>query len=356
MSVKTIEKQGKEESAFENELRQQNFQMRFTVRQEKMIGKICGTGSYVPEKTVSNDDLAKIVDTSDEWIRERTGVARRHIAEQDTVVSMGAKAAEKALENAGISPEEVDLILVGTSTSNVIFPSAACSIQKEIGAVHAAGLDVSAACTGFLSVYQIGQAYIQSGMAKTVLLIGAECLSRLVNWKDRGTCILFGDGAGAAVLQADETASCLQTVLHSDGAKGWTLTCDSRHKEGDKDLSQDPSTYIQMDGREVFKFALTKVPEAVREVLEKAEISADYISWFLLHQANIRIIEGVAKRLRIGMERFPSNMEEYGNTSAASIPILLDEMNRSGKLERGQKLVMSGFGAGLTWGACVFEW
>ena len=145
-------------------------------------------------------------------------------------------------------------------------------------------------------------------------------------------------------------------MLHSDGAKGWTLTCDSRHKEGDKDLSQDPSTYIQMDGREVFKFALTKVPEAVREVLEKAEISADDISWFLLHQANIRIIEGVAKRLRIGMERFPSNMEEYGNTSAASIPILLDEMNRSGKLERGQKLVMSGFGAGLTWGACVFEW
>lgn len=321
-----------------------------------MIGRICGTGSYVPEKIVSNDDLAKIVDTSDEWISERTGVRRRHIAEQDTVVSMAAKAAGRALENAGISPEEVDLILLATSTSNVIFPSAACSVQKEIGAVNAGGLDVSAACTGFLSVYQMGQAYIQAGMARTVLLIGAECLSRLVNWEDRGTCILFGDGAGAAVLQADASASCLQTALHSDGAKGWTLTCDSRHKEGAKDLSKDLSTYIRMDGKEVFKFAVTKVPEAVREVLKKAELSVDDISWFLLHQANIRIIESVAKRLRLGMERFPSNMEEYGNTSAASIPILLDEMNRSGKLERGQKLVMSGFGAGLTWGACVFEW
>ena len=331
--------------------------MRFTARQEiEMIGRICGTGSYVPEKTVSNDDLARIVDTSDEWIRERTGVARRHVAEQDTVVSMGAEAARLALENAGISPEEVDLILMATSSSNVIFPSAACSVQKEIGAVHAGGLDVSAACTGFLSVFQIGLAYIQAGMARTVLLIGAECLSRLVNWEDRSTCILFGDGAGAAVLRADEEASCLQTVFHSDGTKGWTLTCDSRHKEGAKDLSKDPSTYIRMDGREVFKFALTRVPEAVREVLEKAELSTDDISWFLLHQANIRIIEGVAKRLRLGMERFPSDMEEYGNTSAASIPILLDEMNRSGKLERGQKIVMSGFGAGLTWGACVFEW
>lgn len=321
-----------------------------------MIGKICGTGSCVPEKTVSNDELARIVDTSDAWIRERTGIARRHIADGDTVVSMGAKAAERALENAGISPEEIDLILLGTSSSNVIFPSGACAIQREIGAVNAAGLDVSAACTGFVSVFQIGQAYIQTGMAKTVLLIGADCMSRLVDWKDRGTCILFGDGAGAAVLRAAESEETVCSVLHSDGEKGWTLTCDSRHRDGAKDLSGDASTYIRMDGGEVFKFALTRVPEAVREVLQKAGLTAEDVSWFLLHQANMRIIDGVARRLRLGMERFPMNMEEYGNTSAASIPILMDEMNRSGKLQKGQKIVISGFGAGLTWGASVFEW
>lgn len=321
-----------------------------------MIGKICGTGSYVPEKTVSNDQLALIVDTSDAWIRERTGIARRHIAEKDTVVSMGAKAAERALENAGISPEEIDLILLATSSSNVIFPSGACAIQHEIGAVNAAGLDVSAACTGFVSVFQIGQAYIQTGMARTVLLIGADSMSRLVDWKDRSTCILFGDGAGAAILRAEKSEERVCSVLHSDGAKGWTLTCDSRHRDGDRDLSADASTYIRMDGGEVFKFALTRVPEAVREVLQKAELTAEDISWFLLHQANMRIIDGVARRLRIGMERFPINMEEYGNTSAASIPILMDEMNRSGKLQKGQKIVISGFGAGLTWGASVFEW
>lgn len=330
--------------------------MCFAVRQVLMIGKICGTGSYIPEKTVSNDQLAQIVDTNDAWIRERTGIVRRHVAEEDTVVSMGAKAAERALENAGISPEEIDLILLGTSSSNVIFPAGACAIQQKIGAVNAAGLDVSAACTGFVAVFQIGQAYIQSGMARTILLIGADSMSRLVDWKDRSTCILFGDGAGAAVLRAEESQKKVCSVLHSDGGKGWTLTCDSRHRDGARDLSEDASTYIRMDGGEVFKFALTRVPEAVREVLKKAELSTEDVSWFLLHQANVRIIDGVARRLRLGMERFPSNMEEYGNTSAASIPILMDEMNRGGKLQRGQKIVISGFGAGLTWGASVFEW
>ena len=299
-----------------------------------MIGKICGTGSYVPEKTVSNDELSMFVDTSDEWIRERTGVARRHIAEEDTVVTMGAKAAKRALENAGISAEQIDLILLGTSSSNVIFPAGACAIQKEIGAVNAAGLDVSAACTGFVSIYQMGQAYIQAGMARHVLLIGADSMSRLVDWKDRSTCILFGDGAGAAVLRAEESESRISSVLRSDGEKGWTLTCDSRHREGAKELAQDPSTYIRMDGREIFRFALTKVPETVGEVLSKAGLKKEDISWFLLHQANQRIIEGVARRLGLSMDRFPCNMEEYGNTSAASIPILLDEMNRPETCDR----------------------
>lgn len=327
-----------------------------TSEAETMTGKICGTGSYIPENIMTNDELAGLVETDDAWIRERTGIQRRHIANGETVVSMGAKAAMRALENAGIMPEEVDLILLGTSSSSVIFPSAACSVQKEIGAVNAAALDVAAACTGFLAVYQTGQAWIQAEMARTVLLIGAECLSNLVNWEDRGTCILFGDGAGAAVLRADKETGLLASALHADGSKGWTLTCDSRHREGRKDLSEDPSTYIQMDGREVFKFALTKVPEVIQEVLQKAQLPIEEVSWFLLHQANLRIVEGVAKRLRQDMKKFPTNIAEYGNTSAASIPILLDEMNRAGKLEKGQKIVLSGFGAGLTWGASVLVW
>ena len=293
-------------------------------------GRIAGTGSYVPETIWKNEDLEKMVDTSDVWIRERTGIGARHIAGEETVAQMAVKAARRALENAGICSTELDLILVGTSSSESIFPNTAC-------------LDVSAACTGFLAVYELGQLYIRSGKAKNVLLIGADALSRLVDWSDRGTCILFGDGAGAVVLTAEEQETKACEKIHSDGEKGVSLTCEK-------------GTYLQMDGRAVFQFALSRVPEVIREVLKEAEVPVEEIDAFILHQANSRIIDGVAKRLKAPKEKFPRNIEAYGNTCAASIPILLDEWNRSGRAQKGQRIVLSGFGAGLIWGAAYLEW
>ena len=331
-------------------------------------GRIAGTGSYVPETIWNNEDLEKMVDTSDVWIRERTGIGSRHIAEEEeeTVAEMAAKAARRALEDAGICSTELDLILVGTSSAETIFPNTACLVQDEIGAFRAACLDVSAACTGFLAVYELGQMYIRSGKAENVLLIGADALSRLVDWSDRGTCILFGDGAGAVVLTAEERETRNCEKLHSDGEKGVALTCSTRypshpaekthHVEEKSEKKQEMSVYLQMDGRAVFQFALSRVPEAIREVLTEADVPVEEIDAFILHQANSRIIDGVARRLKVPKEKFPMNIERYGNTCAASIPILLDEWNRSGRAKRGQKIVLSGFGAGLIWGAAYLEW
>lgn len=307
-----------------------------------MIGKICATGCCVPSNYLDNNDLAKIVDTNDEWIRERTGIVRRHIAKDDTTVALAVRAAEKALESSDIQAEEIDLILVSTISSNVVLPCTACEVQKEIGAVNATCFDLNAACTGFLFAYNTAQAYIASGIYKTALIIGAECLSSITDWTDRGTCILFGDGAGAAILRAEEGTR-ISTVTHSDGERGEALTCETGAK-------------MQMDGQAVFKFAVKQVPQCVRELLEKNELSIEEIDYFILHQANRRIVESVAKRLKTGMEKFPMNLQEYGNTSSASIPILLDEMNRKGLLKKGQKIVMAGFGAGLSWGASLVEW
>lgn len=353
-----------------------------------MIGKICGTGSCVPGHILDNDDLSQMVDTSDAWIRERTGVARRHIIEGETTVTMAAEAARRALENGNVQPEEVDLLIVCTFTSEVLLPCAACEVQKELGAVHAACFDLNAACTGFLFAYNTAQAYITAGMCRTVLLIGSESLSNMVNWKDRGTCILFGDGAGAAVLRA-EPGELPAPVMHSDGASGGALTLMSRHRKGREkgehagsrpdacpaeqappgygaeglpiqshvdQASVHPEEFIRMDGREVFRFAVKKVPEAICELLDHSGMVAGQIDYFLLHQANRRIVESVAKRLDVEIEKFPMNLEEYGNTSSASIPILLDEMNRDGRLKPGQTIVLAGFGAGLSWGAAVLKW
>lgn len=320
-----------------------------------MIGRIYGTGSSVPKKIVSNDDLAKLVDTNDAWIRERTGVARRRIAEEETAVSMAADASRKALEQSGIAAEELDLILVSTISSELILPCTACEVQRLIGANNAFAMDLNAACAGFLFAYEAAQAYIAAGMARTVLVIGVETLSNLVNWKDRSTCILFGDGAGAAVLRAEE-GDRVVSVSHSDGRKGSALTCMSRHRKGVQNVEEDLESYMQMDGREVFKFAVKKVPEAILEVLEEAGTKVEEIDYFVLHQANKRIVEAVAKRLMTDISKFPMNMEEYGNTSSASIPILLDEMNQDGRLKKGQKVILAGFGAGLSWGAALMEW
>ena len=307
-----------------------------------MIGKICGTGAYVPPNVMDNNDLSKLVETSDEWIRERTGIVRRHIADGENTVSMAVKSAESALKNANISAEEIDFIIVSTISSNVILPCAACEVQKEIGAVNAVCFDLNAACSGFLFAYNTAQAYIASGIYRTGIVIGAECLSNLIDWKDRGTCILFGDGAGAVVVKAKEGTQ-PSIITHSDGEKGKALTCEQ-------------NDFIHMDGQEVFKFAVKQVPKCICELLEANGLKKEEIHYFILHQANRRIVEAVAKILKIEIEKFPMNLQEYGNTSSASIPILLDEMNQKGLLRKGMKIVIAGFGAGLSWGASLIEW
>lgn len=320
-----------------------------------MTGIICGTGSYAPSYIMDNNEIATMVETSDEWIRERTGVATRHIIKDETTVSMACEAAKRALDDGGVKGEEVDLIIVSTISSNVILPCTACEVQKELGAKNATCFDMSAACSGFVLAYNTALAYLSGGMYKTALIIGSESLSNLTNWKDRGTCILFGDGAGAAVMRAKEGRMYLP-VTHSDGMKGKALICLSRHTKVSPEHMTDPEYYMQMDGQAVFKFAVKKVPEAVNEVLEKNHIDKKEVAWYIMHQANRRIVEAVAKRLDEPIEKFPMNLQEYGNTSSASIGILLDEMKRDKRLKSGQKIVIAGFGAGLTWGASVMEW
>lgn len=305
-------------------------------------GKITGTGSYVPSNFMDNFDLSNIVDTNDAWIQERTGIIRRHISTDDTTISMASKAADQAIKNAGISPNDIDLILVATMSPQAVLPCTACEVQKGIQADQATCFDLNAACSGFLYAYNTAQAYIASEVYKTVLVIGTETLSNLVDWKDRGTCILFGDGAGAVVLSATEEGV-YSTVTHSDGQKKDALTCDL-------------GSVIKMNGQEIFKFAVKQIPICIQELLEKNHLAVSDITYFVLHQANKRIIEAVAKRLHVDLEHFPMNLQEYGNTSSASIPILLHEMNEKNMLHRGDKVIMAGFGAGLTWGATLLEW
>ena len=320
-----------------------------------MTTRIIGTGSYVPEQIVTNDDLAKIVETSDEWIRSRTGIGERRIATLDSTSDMAARAAQAALEQAGVGAEEIDLILLGTSSPDHCFPNGACEVQARIGAVNAACFDISAACTGYVFALNTAHAFISTGLYRTALVIGADVLSKLIDWSDRGTCVLFGDGAGATVVRADERGI-LGMNMQSDGAKGGVLTCGSR-SNGNFLLGKKPELgYMAMDGQEVFKFAVKKVPECITKVLEDTHTSKDEIAYFVIHQANYRIIESIAKRMKVDIERFPVNMEHYGNTSGASVPLLFDEMNRAGKLKRGDKIVFAGFGGGLTWGATLLEW
>lgn len=315
-----------------------------------MTGIICGTGSYAPQKIMNNDDLAKLVDTNDQWIRERTGVVQRHIIEDETTVSMAVEAAKGAVEDAGINPLEIDLIIVSTISSNVILPCAACQVQRELGAVNATCFDLNAACSGFIFAYNTANAYIESGMYNTALVVGSESLSNLTDWTDRGTCILFGDGAGAAVIRKSESKA-YKAVTHSDGNSGDALTCINKYAIKDN----SDNGLMKMDGREVFNFAVKKVPEVIMEVLEKNNVALEEIDCFILHQANKRIVALVAKRLRVDIEKFPVNMMEYGNTSSASIPILIDELKKAGKLKKDRKYVMAGFGAGLSWGAAIFQ-
>ncbi len=322
-----------------------------------MVGKIKGTGSYRPAQVWDNDKLSHMMDTSDEWIRGRTGIGQRHIANQEeTVAYMAASAAGEALRAAGMRPEEIDLILVSTMSSEKIMPCAACEVQKLIGAANATCFDLNSACTGFLLALNTAQAYLGQQIYKRALVIGAEVLSHLTNWQDRSTCVLFGDGAGAVVLEAEDDGVYIQTT-HSIGKSGEALTCTSRNQpefiENEADLAP---TYMQMDGKEVFKFAVSKVPEVIHEVLEKAGKTKEEIRFYILHQANQRIVSSVSKHMKEPLEKYPMNIETLGNTSSASIPLLLDEWNKNGKLKAGDWIILSGFGGGLTYGASLIQW
>lgn len=320
-----------------------------------MTIRIMGTGSYLPENIVTNDDLAKIMDTSDEWITSRTGIRTRHLVKEETTAQMSAEAAKQALKEAALKAEDLDLIIVGTLSGDYVTPSTACEVQAMIGAEKAVAFDVNAACSGFMFAMNTAYAYIQSGIYKNALIIGAETLSKLMDWNDRGTCVLFGDGAGAAVVTADEKGL-LGFVQGSDGTKGMVLACKNRLNNNPLVKNPVEPDYVFMDGQEVYKFAVSKVPASINEALAEAGLEVSDIKYFLLHQANIRIIQSVAKRLKADISKFPTTLEHCGNISAGSVPILLDEVNKKGMLQRGDKLVMAGFGAGLTWSASVIEW
>ncbi len=321
-----------------------------------MRAQIIGTGSCLPKQIVTNEFLSTIVDTSDEWITSRTGIRERHICVEETTASLSAEAARRAMEMAGVTAEELDLILVATCTADTLVPSTACLVQDEIGAVHAAAFDVNAACSGFVFALSIVDMYMQAGACNTALVIGAETLSRIVSWEDRSTCVIFADGAGAAVVRASETGGALSSDLGSDGSKGGTIYVKSRENFNPFVPEQKPTDWLYMDGGEVFKFAVRKIPEAIQKSLDKAGLTVDDIDWFLLHQANVRINEAIAKRLGIPAEKIPMNLDRVGNTSGGSVPILLDEVNRQGILKPGNKVVFAGFGAGLTWGVMIMEW
>lgn len=321
-----------------------------------MAVKIIGTGSALPRKIVTNDDLAQLVDTSDEWIRERTGIGGRHISTGETVVSLAAEACEKALESAGRNALETDLLLVATCTPEVGIPCAACQVQSLLGAAHAVAFDLNAACAGFLFALNTAYAYIEAGIYENALVVGSEVLSKIIDWTDRGTCVLFGDGAGAVLVERSERPGILGFVQHSDGTKGEVLKCESRQLKNPYISMPFNDPFVKMDGREVFAFAVRQVPASIREVLEQVQLTPDDVDLYVLHQANRRILEGIAKRLTVDIGKFPMNLDRVGNMSSAAIPVLLDELNREGQLREGMTLVLSGFGAGLTYGACVLKW
>ena len=323
--------------------------------------KICGTGSALPAKKVTNDDLSKIMDTSDEWISSRTGIRARHLVTTETTTGMSVEASRQALEQAGITAEELDIIIAATLTPDHVLPTLACEVQATLGAVNAVAFDLHAACSGFLFSMNTVAAYMQSGVYKNALVIGAETLSKIMDWNDRGTCVLFGDGAGAAVirnLEEDGTnGGLLSFAQHSDGARGSVLACGNRPVQHPfAQPREEENQNVSMDGQAVYKFAVSTVPKVIEEAVTKAGLTIEDIDLFVLHQANQRIIESVAKRLKQPIEKFPMNLQACGNISAASVPILLDSLNKDGKIKPNDRIVLAGFGAGLTWGAAVIQW
>ncbi|ABQ26065.1 beta-ketoacyl-ACP synthase III [Geotalea uraniireducens] len=325
-----------------------------------MRARITGTGSAVPDKVLTNFDLEKMVDTSDEWITTRTGIKERRIAgEGEYTSTFATRAAEKALEMAGVKADELDLVIVGTVTPDFPFPATACVVQNNIKAVNAAAFDVTAACSGFLYGLSVAEKFIRTGTVKKALVIGAEVLSRIIDWSDRNTCLLFGDGAGAVVVEACEGDNgVLSTHIHSDGSF-WELlylpACGSRNPATQKAVD-DKLIYLMMQGNEVFKLAVRAMGEVAHEALAASGMTPADIDLFIPHQANRRIIDAIGKRLGLAEDRVFVNLDRYGNTSAASIPIALDEANRSSRIKEGDIVLFDAFGGGLTWGAALLRW
>ena len=321
---------------------------------------ILGLGSYVPEKILTNADIEKLVDTNDEWITERTGIKERRICAPEQATSdLSLIAAQRALEDANVSAEELDMIIVATISADSNTPSTACVLQDKLGAVNAAAFDLSAACSGFVYGSAIASQFIETGVYKKVLVVGAETLSKFVNWKDRNTCIIFADGAGAAVYGVvDDGYGVLSFDLGADGSGAETIEIPgggSRHP-ADQETIDNHMHCLHMNGKETFRFAVKAMGSTVMKSLERAGLSKEDIDYFIPHQANIRIIQSAAKRLHLPMEKVFVNIEKYGNTSAASIPIALAEAEREGKLKKGEIIALSGFGAGLTWASCIMKW
>jgi 3-oxoacyl-[acyl-carrier-protein] synthase III len=318
-----------------------------------MFSRIVGTGSYLPEKVVTNDDLARKVDTSDEWIRTRTGIRSRHVAAEGELASdLALPAAQRALQAAGMNAADIDLIIVATTTPDIIFPSTACILQSKLGVAGCPAFDVQAVCSGFVYALTIADLFIRSGQAKRVLVVGTEVYSRILDWSDRGTCVLFGDGAGAVIVVASEEPGILATKLHADGSHKEML-CVPGSVNGGKVWG---SPFVHMEGGSVFKFAVRVFEEGAKEVLQAAGLQVSDVDWLIPHQANIRIMEATAKKLGLPMEKLIATVHHHGNTSAASIPLALDEAVKDGRILPGQTLLLEGVGGGFTWGAVLLRW
>ena len=319
-----------------------------------MYSRIIGTGSYLPSKTLTNFDLEKMVETSHDWIVSRSGIIERHIAADDEMTSdLALHASRRAIEAAGISVDEIDLVIVATTSPDKMFPSTACILQDKLGIRNrSAAFDMQAVCGGFVYALNTADLYIRGGQAKTVLVVGAEVLSRMLDWSDRTTCVLFGDGAGAVILQASTTPGIVAGKLHADGSHQGILTADGNIRHGE--IQGDP--FIKMDGQAVFKFAVKVLSEVVEEVLAENNLQGSDIDWLVPHQANIRIMEATAKKLGLSMDNVVVTVAHHGNTSSASIPLALDTAVRDGRIKPGQNILIEAVGGGFTWGAVLIKW
>lgn len=317
--------------------------------------RITGTGSYLPEKILTNKDMEKLVDTTDEWIRERTGIRQRHIAAEDeTTCDLASHAALRAIEMAGKSSSDIDLVILATTTADKIFPGTACLLQKRLGVHGCPAFDVQAVCTGFVYALGIADKFIRAGEAKCALVVGSETLSRILDWNDRSTCVLFGDGAGAVVLEASAEPGILSTHLHADGSYEHLLHVPHGISSGYEQLKAGEA-YVYMEGNAVFKMAVNKLGEIVDEALEANQVSKGDLDWLVPHQANSRIIEATARKLKMSMEQVILTVSEHGNTSAASVPLALDTAVRDGRIKKGETLMLEAFGSGFTWGSALLQ-